>query len=52
MPPWRWKNGGLVLRWSRMAISLAHYHYATRSMTSDADDADERPYPNSVTTAA
>jgi CubicO group peptidase (beta-lactamase class C family) len=36
------ENGALVLRWSRMAIPLAHYHFDTFSVVSEADDVDEQ----------
>ncbi len=36
------ENGALVLRWSRMAIPLAHYHFDTFSAISEADDVDEQ----------
>jgi CubicO group peptidase (beta-lactamase class C family) len=35
------ENGGLVFRWSRMAVPLTHYHYDTFLAVSDADDVDE-----------
>jgi len=35
------ENGALVLRWSRLAIPLTHYHYDTFLAVSDPDDVDE-----------
>ena len=36
------ENGALVLRWSRISIPLAHYHFDTFSAISEADDVDEQ----------
>ena len=35
------ENGGLVFRWSRMAIPLTHYNYDTFLAVSEGDDVDE-----------
>jgi hypothetical protein len=35
------ENGALVLRWSRLAIPLTHYHYDTFLALSEPDDVDE-----------
>ncbi|HVR39825.1 MAG TPA: serine hydrolase [Thermoanaerobaculia bacterium] len=35
-------NGSLLLRWSRLAIPLTHFHYDTFSALSEADDVDEQ----------
>ena len=36
------ENGALLLRWSRIAIPLLHYHFDTFFATSEADDVDEQ----------
>ena len=36
------ENGGLVLRWNRITVPLAHYHFDTFSAVSEADDVDEQ----------
>jgi CubicO group peptidase (beta-lactamase class C family) len=36
------ENGVPVLRWSRLTVPLAHYHFDTFTATSEADDVDEQ----------